>query len=315
MKQTRILGMIIGGLILALILFAGVSFSGQWVSTSGSKGEVQRPVAASLTPVTFTRVSEIDGDGRAALQLSGVAQPSSVVALLDRGERVMQVRTTAQGVWSARLDVTGPGMAIEAILFDGLTDRAQTADDDGNVTPDLALDAMTSIRGVQTIFRIQRPNEGGVEESALIMISAPGAPTRLIQSPFNGLPSNGPLAIGAIDYDDKGGVIFSGVSEVEGRIRLYVANAAIGETRVGPDGRWTYIASSVMPLGEYEVRAELMGAAGNPVVSVPFERLTPLPSSASDDGSLSVNFSSYRWQIRRSLVGGGTQSTVIFAPE
>jgi hypothetical protein len=310
MKQTRILGMIIGGLILALILFAGVSFSGQWVSTSGGGSDPQRSIAASLTPVTFTRVSEIDGEDRPVLQLSGLAQPSSVVALLDRGERVLQVRTTAQGVWSARLDVTGPGMAVEAILFDGQTD-----DPDTDIAFEQALDTMTSIRGVQTIFRIKRPNEDGAEESALIMISAPGAPTRLVQSPFNGLPSNGPLAIGAIDYDDKGGVIFSGVSEVEGRIRLYVANAAIGETRVGPDGRWTYIASSVMPLGEYEIRAELMGGEGNPVVSVPFERLPPMPQSESDYGSLSVSFSSYRWQIRRSLVGGGTQSTVIFAPE
>lgn len=310
MKQTRILGMIIGGLILALILFAGVSFSGQWVSTSGGDSDPQRSIAASLTPVTFTCVSEIDGEDRPILQLSGLAQPFSVVALLDRGERVLQVRTTAQGIWSARLDVTGPGMAVEAILFDVQTDGPDT-----DIASEQAMEAMTSIRGVQTIFRIKRPNEDGAEESALIMISTPGAPTRLVQSPFNGLPSNGPLAIGAIDYDDKGGVIFSGVSEVEGRIRLYVANAAIGETRVGPDGRWTYIASSVMPLGEYEIRAELMGGEGNPVVSVPFERLPPLPQTGSDDGSLSVSFSSYRWQIRRSLVGGGTQSTVIFAPE
>ncbi|MGJ8558738.1 MAG: hypothetical protein ACSHX3_00740 [Litorimonas sp.] len=308
MKQTRVLGMIIGGLVLALILFAGVSLSGRWGVSSGSEGETATPVAASLTPVTFTRVSEIEGDGRAVLQLSGLAEPSSVVALLDRGDRLLQVRATAQGIWSARLGVTGPGMAVEAILFDAQSNATETE-------VDVDLEAMTSIRGVETIFRIQRPDNGDGTESALIMISTPGAPTRLIQSPFKGLPSNGPLAIGAIDYDDKGGVIFSGVSEVEGRVRLYVANAAIGETRVGPNGRWTYIASSVMPLGEYEVRAELLDGVGNPVVSVPFERLPPLPQSDTDDGSLSVNFSSYRWQIRRSLVGGGMQSTVIFAPE
>lgn len=314
MKQTRVLGMIFGGLGLALILFAGVSLSGRWGTSTGSGGEAVPQVAASLTPVTFTRVSEIDIEGRTVLQLSGLAEPSSVVALLDRGDRLLQVRTTPQGVWSARLDVTGPGMAVEAILFDARSDAAGGAVPDTPEAPD-ALDAMTSIRGVETIFRIHRPDDDDGTELALIMISKPGAPTRLVQSPFNGLPSNGPLAIGAIDYDDKGGVIFSGVSEVEGRVRLYVANAAIGETRVGLDGRWTYIASSVMPLGEYEVRAELLDGVGNPVVSVPFERLPPLPPSSSDDGSLSVNFSSYRWQIRRSLVGGGTQSTVIFAPE
>ncbi|GHB04406.1 hypothetical protein GCM10009069_28730 [Algimonas arctica] len=313
MKQTRVLGMIIGGLVLALILFAGVSLSGRWGVSTGGGSEAVAPIAASLTPVTFTRVSEITVDGRAVLQLSGLAEPSSVIALLDRGDRLLQVRATPQGVWSARLNVTGPGMAVEAILFDTPPSDAQS--DTSQITSDEDLEAMTSIRGVETIFRIHRATDGDGTESALIMISTPGAPTRLVQSPFNGLPSNGPLAMGAIDYDDKGGVIFSGVSEVEGRVRLYVANAAIGETRVGADGRWTYIASSVMPLGEYEVRAELLDGVGNPVVSVPFERLPPLPPSGSDDGSLSVSFSSYRWQIRRSLVGGGTQSTVIFAPE
>lgn len=313
MKQTRILGMIIGGLILALILFAGVSLSGRWNSSPGDVGDAATAVAASLTPVTFTRVSELSVEGRDVLQLSGLAEPLSVIVLLDRGDRLLQVRATAQGVWSARLDVTGPGMAVEAILFEASTrDSEERIESDGE---EEVLDAMTSIRGVETIFRIHRPDDGGRTESALIMISTPGAPTRLVQSPFKGLPSNGPLAIGAIDYDDKGGVIFSGVSEVEGRVRLYVANAAIGETRVGVDGRWTYIASSVMPLGEYEVRAELLDGIENPVVSVPFERLPPMPQSESDDGSLSVSFSSYRWQIRRSLIGGGAQSTVIFAPE
>lgn len=312
MKQTRIFGMIIGGLILALILFAGVSLSGRWGTSQGNGGDTATPVAASLTPVTFTRVSELTVEGRDVLQLSGLAEPLSVIVLLDRGDRLSQVRTTAQGVWSARLEITGPGMAIEAILFDASTDKSkEPVETDGAGE----LDAMMSIRGVETIFRIHRPDDAGRTESALIMISTPGAPTRLVQSPFKGLPSNGPLAIGAIDYDDKGGVIFSGVSEVEGRVRLYVANAAIGETRVGVDGRWTYIASSVMPLGEYEVRAELLDGIGNPVVSVPFERLAPMPQSESDDGSLTVSFSSYRWQIRRSLIGGGAQSTVIFAPE
>lgn len=308
MKQTRVLGMIIGGLVLAFILFAGVSLSGRWSPLPDNPGDTIAPVAASLTPVTFTRVSEIEIGGRTVLQLAGLAEPSSIVVLLDRGDRLLQIRATPQGVWSARLDITGPGMAIEAILFDAASQTAATEADD-------TLETMTSIRGVETIFRIHRPNDEEGTEASLIMISAPGAPTRLVHSPFKGLPSNGPLAIGAVDYDDKGGVIFSGVSEVEGRVRLYVANAAIGETRVGLDGRWTYIASSVMPLGEYEVRAELLDGVGNPVVSVPFERLAPMPPSSTDDGSLSVNFSSYRWQIRRSLIGGGTQSTVIFAPE
>ena len=96
MKQTRILGMVIGGLILALILFAGVSLSGRWSTSPGKSGDTAAtPVAASLTPVTFTRVSELTVGGRDVLQLSGLAEPLSVIVLLDRGDRLLQVRTTA----------------------------------------------------------------------------------------------------------------------------------------------------------------------------------------------------------------------------
>ena len=256
--------------------------------------------------MTFTQVSETGSEGETALRLSGIAEPGAVVSLLDRGETVQQVRVTPQGVWSAVIDVTDPGMAIEAILFEG-------SGSDGEVSTDTAV---TSIRGIETIFRIEQPGEAYAAQPALIMVGVPGAPTRLIQSPFSGLPTEGPLSISVIDYDDNGGVIISGVSEQAGRVRLYASNAAIGETRVGADGRWTYIASSVMPVGEYIIRAELLtDGQSNPVVAVPFERLSPLPETGSDDGALSVSFSSFRWQIRRSLVGGGTQSAVIFAPE
>ncbi|MEM7729256.1 MAG: hypothetical protein AAF311_08275 [Pseudomonadota bacterium] len=311
MKRRRIAGMIGGGLALALLLYAGVSLTDGAPASGDERGAASgEPVAASLTPVTFTQISETrvagGAEGGSVLRLSGIAEPAATVALLDRGETVRQVRATPQGVWTATLDVTGPGMAIEAVLYDVPSD----------IRSDTGFGA-TSIRGVETVFRIRQP---GTPSPALIMVSAPGAPTRLVQSPFGGLPSAGALSIGAIDYDDTGGVIVSGRSAQAGRVRLYVSNAAIGETRVGADGVWTYIASSVMPLGEYEVRAELLSdAAVNPVVSVPFERLPPLPEpgpgAATDDGALSVAFTPYRWQIRRSLVGGGQQSTVVFAPD
>ena len=306
MRRERIFGMVGGGVVLALILFAVVSLTDNPQNERPILDSDLDPVAASLTPVSFTQISETTVDGRPALRLSGIAEPGATIALLDRGETVRQVRSTPQGVWSATIDITGPGIAIEAILFDGDVD-AESSDE---------TEAVTSIRGVETIFRIQQPGEAYADQPALIIVGMPGSPSRLVQSPFGGIPTIGALSISVVDYDDNGGVIISGFSEEPGRVRLYASNAAIGETRVGADGRWTYIASSVMPVGDYTIRAELLSDGSNsPVVAVPFERLSPLPETGTDDGALSVNFSSYRWQVRRSLVGGGTQSAVIFAPE
>lgn len=306
MKRHRIIGMVGGGTVLALILFGAVSLSGDESRSLDEAAAASESLAASLTPVTFTQISEVGDSAQPTLRLSGIAEPGAMIALLDRGETVRQVRSTPQGVWSATLDITGPGMAVEAILFDG-----DDLDADPNETSGL-----TSIRGTETIFRIQQPGDLYVDQPALIMVGSPGSPTRLVQSPFDGIPTVGPLSVSVVDYDDNGGVIISGFSEEQGRVRLYASNAAIGETRVGADGRWTYIASSVMPVGEYMIRAELLtDGQSNPVVAVPFERLAPLPDTGSDDGALSVAFSSYRWQVRRTLVGGGTQNAIIFAPE
>ena len=317
MRKRRVAGMIGGGLALAFLLFAGLSVADRIAATTDSDADdaqrrlaLSRPVAASLTPVTIAQVSELPGP---SLRLSGTAEPASVVMLLDRGERVRQVRSNADGLWSATLDVPDRPMAIEAMLFEDSAVNAQTGTGgDGTASA-------PGLRGVETVFRIHRPADMAAGLPPLIMIAAPAAPTRLVSSPFGGLPASGPLAIGAIDYDDAGGVIFSGLSADPGRVRLYVANTQIGETRVGADGRWAYIAASVMPLGEYDVRAELLPSdpsGERAAVSVPFERLPPVAAEGDgDEGALSVSFEPFRWQIRRSLVGGGMQSTAIFAPD
>ena len=122
--------------------------------------------------------------------------------------------------------------------------------------------------------------------------------------------------MGAVDYDDAGGVIFSGTTSEAGRIRLYAGGQAVGETRIGLGGRWNFIAGKMLPFGEYVIRAELLRPdADRLAVSVPFERLRPLGPSQGGEGALSVKFEPYRWQVRRTLIGGGAQSTVIFAPD
>lgn len=313
MNMGRIVGMIGGGLIMALLLYVGLVLADRRQTDEGSNANgADIAQEASLRPVTFTTISESGSGDNPELRLQGQAEPGSVIVLLNRGDTVRQVRTDDMGEWTAAIDIPPEPMAIEAVMFDGNADEDRpNPQDSGSI----------SIRGVETIFHIRRPTADNPDPPALILISSPGAASRLIQSPFGGLPGSGetgegPLFIGPIDYDDAGGVIFSGLSSVPGRVRLYVANSAIGDTRIGPDGRWAYIASSVMPLGEYDVRAELIGAGETRAsVSVPFERMPPLPESSGDDGALSVSFEPFQWQIRRSLIGGGSQSTVIFSPE
>jgi len=144
----------------------------------------------------------------------------------------------------------------------------------------------------------------------------PGGPSRIVQSPFGGSPTSGPLTMGPIDYDDSGGVILSGTTEAEGRVRIYAGGEAFGETRVGAGGRWNFIAGNLLPRGEYPLSAELIDSQGVKArVSVPFALLPPSESDAQSTSSLpEVKYEPFRWQVRRTLIGGGHQTTAIFAP-
>lgn len=293
--------MVLGGIALSGLLFGGLWFANQRATPDDAPISETPPIAASLTPVTISTVTELTDDIGPTLRISGQGEAGSTIVLTDRGEIVRQVRVGPDGIWAVNLPVSMAPMAIEA----------------EQLTGEAGSDAQVSIRGAQTIFRIHRAADRAAGAPALIMISAPATPSQIVSSPFGGLPGTGPLYLVAIDYDDAGGVIINGLSEIPGRVRVYVSDSAIGETRVGPDGRWAYIAASVLPVGEYDIRAEFQSEDGSTraALTVSFERLPPLVADQSDDGALQVGFTPYRWQIRRALVGGGVQNTVIFAPE
>lgn len=302
--KARIVWMIVTGLFIAVLFLLVSEFVNKPevksynVNTRSASSESSE--AKRWTPISFSNLSEYSQNGKQQLRITGTAEPESTVVLRNRGEELHQLQTDEVGNWVVVLDVDEQAMVVEAVMFIE-TDNV-------------------SIRAEETIFRIPVPVSESIPAaefttSALIMVSAPGAPSRIIQSPFGGAPTVGALSLAAIDYDDAGGVIFSGATTGKGRIRLY-AGQAIGETRIGADGRWNFIAGKTLPLGEYVVRAELIRPDGDRIqLSLPFERLAPLPSSGKGgEGAMSIKFEPYRWQIRRTLIGGGVQNTVIFSP-
>lgn len=320
MFKARIIWIIVGGLLLAVALVVILQMLDVLSRLEGGDAQNPPPVIAEtadplgLAPTLFQDISEYEQNGVKKLRLSGTAQPNTVVIISNRGQRERQIKSDANGNWMVTLDaVDEQPMVLEAVLY---------------------TDSDVTVRGDETIYRIVLPeapeenietNETENEEDAespeketkarptLIMVSVPGGPTRIVTSPFGGSPTEGPLTMGPIDYDDAGGVIFSGTTSEAGRVRLYAGEAAIGETRVGAGGRWNFIAGRMLPMGEYDVRAELIRPDAERVqVTVPFERLPPVEMDQANIPR--VRFEPFRWQIRRALLGGGAQNTVIFAP-
>lgn len=261
-----------------------------------------------IQPAIFQQVSEFTDGNQQKLRLSGIGEPGGVVILTNLGERLRQIRVNDLGQWGVTLSVEEKAMGLEAQLY-----------------PD---EDTLAIRSEETIFRLPVPT--GAEAAAanyaakaLILVTSPGKPSRLIQSPFGDVPTSGPLSLSTIDYDYAGGVIITGTSSLPGRIRVYAQDAVIGDLGIGVSGRWSYIAGRMLPRGEIAIRVELIPAQGTPNVpdgpitlTVPYDFQPPLREEQTDgSGALFVNREPLQWQVRRTLIGGGGQSTVIFSPD
>lgn len=309
-------------LLLAILLYAALNVSDSGEGSETESSSIESPeteTTIGVQPASFQEISEFTEGGLQRLRLSGKAEPGAVVVITNRGERLRQVGVNDLGQWGVVLDVQPEeGMALEAQLYMG--------------------EDSPGILSEETVFRIPLPNtkDGSAAEleeegiafpnyktSALIMVTAPGSPSRVIQSPYGGAPTSGPLSLSVIDYDFLGGVIITGTSSVPGRVRIYAQDAVIAETGIGVGGRWSSIAGRMLSRARGTLRVELIPAPGVPnapntpiSISVPFNFLPPLQGEDTDDGgSLFVNRNAFQWQVRRTLIGGGGQTTIIFAPE
>jgi len=328
--RSRLIWIILTGFALALLLLAAVqvipslSSDGDSADSDVNSSAVQPP-DSGITPALFRNISEYRSATGQVVRLAGTSEPDSDLILLNRGRRSVQLRSDETGAWSVDLPVEGTEpMVLEMLLLveDGLDIRGDEtvfripvpeaeAEADTDADTEAATEAATDSSGEEG-----EPIAPAAPNPALIMVSAPGGPTRIVQSPFGGSPTNGPLSMGPIDYDDSGGVIFSGTTEEEGRVRLYAGRAAIGETRVGAGGRWNFIAGKMLPLGEYPITAELIKPDGTTVrVTVPFEFAPTRAEAGEDIPNPYIKFEPFRWQVRRALIGGGAQYTAIFAPD
>lgn len=303
--KSRLIWIIATGLVLAVLLMVAVQMTSFLSQTPGLSENNAKPAISEskadtgIVPVIYRTISEYGGVSDKQLRINGTSEPGAVLILLNQNERLRQIKADEAGNWSVDVQVDPQNiMVLEIVMF---------------------VEGGVNVRGDETVFRIPVPSddtEGLTSKPALIMVTAPGGPTRIVQTPFGGSPTNGPLTMGPIDYDDAGGVIFSGTTEEEGRVRIFAGPQAIGETRVGAGGRWNFIAGGgMMPFGEYDVAAELIKSDGVKArVSVPSEKLAPSKNAVASIVP-DVRYEPFRWQVRRQLLGGGVQYTAIFAPE
>ena len=307
MLKNRPFMLLLTGLALALALWLIVFVlqSGAGPKTPEAPSTQERangPIAENLeiSPASILSVNQ-SGD---KYTLTGSGAPGAGLSLRAKETVLASTKVDVDGQWAL-------GFVGEALDVTTKMDLLMA-------TPD-----GRQIRSDQTLFVITNPHkpdeENGEIETAigksLILLSAAGAHSRVLQTPYESLPGKDGLVLEAIDYDNSGGVILSGTSVRRGKIRFYANDNLVGESRVDASGRWSLIFGNIMPLGKYNIGLEMAADAGGAVtkLTLPFERMQPM-FGAENSPDVLVEHLPDRVQIGRALYGGGYQFTVLYAP-
>ena len=85
---------------------------------------------------------------------------------------------------------------------------------------------------------------------------------------------NIPLRLDAVDYNDKGDIIFSGRAKPGTAVRLYVDNRPVGDAIVGTQGNWSFAGKDIIAPGTHNLRADQIDKAGKVIarIELPFLR-------------------------------------------
>lgn len=309
MFKSKPLMMLITGLLLALVLWTVI----QVLQKTTVDNDIVQISTEQETPLNTAKPTK-------PLLVQNANAPASILSAVQSG---------------SELSLRGNGMSGAGVLLlnDGNELARTKVDDDGNWALDftyaidgkpVAVDVLTlapdghQIRSDQSLLVINyqhapeaRKNDIG---KALLLLTAPGAHSRVLQTPYTSLPKRDGFALEAIDYDNSGGVIFSGSSEQAGRVLIYAGETLVGESRVDSQGRWSLIFGSIMPLGAYNISAELViEDVGSVTLTLPFERTQPL-LEVEGNSKIVIKHLDDRIQIGRALFGGGYQYSVVYAP-
>ena len=236
---------------------------------------------------------------------TGVAGANLILTLGDSTPDIASTIINEQGVWDVSFELgNASGQAM--------------------LNPIMVLPNGQEVSSDQSLILVRKPviNAEEFTRKVLILLATPGSNSRILQTPFEHLPSRDGFVLEAIDYDNSGGVIFSGISVQAGKVRVYANGNLVGESGVNRSGRWNLIFGNIMAMGKYNIAIELVynskeaekNTEKTVVLTLPFDRMQPL-FEAEDSPKMAVNFLEDRIQIGRALYGGGYQFTVVYSPD
>ena len=183
----------------------------------------------------------------------------------------------------AMVALTEPGAATKVLQAGGSQEQASLTEtaQKGTEQPKAAetVENQAAEKPAETAEPSGQQAEPAPETTvAKIEVPDPVAPPPEMPAPAeSALPKaegNTALGLDAVDYNDKGDIIFSGRAGPGTAVRLYVDNRAVGDAMVNDQGKWTFAGKDIIAPGTHNLRADQIDKGGKVIarVELPFLR-------------------------------------------
>ena len=122
-----------------------------------------------------------------------------------------------------------------------------------------------------------------------------------------------PVSLDTIDYDDKGGVVFSGKAKPGDTVQVYVDNRLAGTATTDAEGRWTILPTTGLQPGTHQIRVDQVAEKGAVLarIELPFVRAQPF-TSLPNQSVVIIQPGNNLWRIAARVYGDGLRYTDIF---
>ncbi len=160
------------------------------------------------------------------------------------------------------------------------------------------------------LFGLSMTREGRTVQAEGYVLVTPEGSVALLKAGGGSEPLAGPsdsLRILAIDYDQEGGAVISGVGRPGAGFGVRVDRVTQAEAKVDAQGRFSF--SLTQPLSRGEHAVQVAGEGGEDLVRIAVSAPGPLTS-----GPLHAERVEAGWRADWMTPGGGVQTTVLYAP-
>jgi hypothetical protein len=178
--------------------------------------------------------------------------------------------------------------------------------------------------------------EGKVDNTPLAMVvprnEAKNIASRLIQMPATNKPEivsdikigrvtnnkeskieKPALILKMVDYNDSGMVIFSGFSQENSILQVYIDNLLVGVVTADSNGAWDLKLKDNLKPGKYIIRVDQVSSSGTVLdrIKLPFVRV-PVIDAKKEKNSVVIQPGNSLWRIAARVYGSGFRYTEIY---